>query len=385
MRNGFLLFLSTILGVYTLANIYLLWRTCVMLHGSGLWRWVAMGVIFLFAIAYPLGRYFDHHGVAPWNTIGIWVGSFWIAAILYLFFLFLGIRLFDGIAWFAGHAGDWTDTWFKLRPLVWSVTMAFVAVLLAYGHWNALHPRLVKMEWALPKLPSGFAPFKVVAISDLHTGTIIGRKRVEKIVAAINAEKPDLVLLVGDTIDSDLTPVVQQDTGAALQQLQATHGVYAVTGNHEYIGGAQPSVDYLEAHGVRVLRNQIVFIGDAFYLVGREDASVRRYSGTGRPPLSALLEPLDRSRPVIVMDHQPVALDEAEQAGVDGQLSGHTHDGQFWPICYITRSIFRLSYGYKKFGPLNAYVSCGVGTWGPPVRIGNQPEIVVITLVRPPG
>lgn len=381
MRNTFVYFLSFVLGAYTLANFYIIWRSWVMLPGIGLWRWVIGLAVILLAMAYPLARIAEYHRLEPWSTIGVWLGVFWIAAILYFFLIFLGLHFFDALAWIVSKPGGWADRWFALRPVVWSCVVLVVAALLAYGHWNALHPRVVRMEWTLPRLPAGTPPLKVVAISDLHCGAIIGRERVQAVVDAINAEKPDLILLAGDVIDGDLAPVVKRNIGAALQQLHATHGVYAVTGNHEFFGGVQPNVDYLEAHGVRVLRDEVVTIANSLLLVGREDISVNRYKLEGRAPLSALLSRADRALPVFVVDHQPVALDEAEQVGADAQLSGHTHDGQFWPITYIPRSMFKLSYGYKKFGPLNAYVSCGVGTWGPPVRIGNHPEILVITLM----
>ncbi|PAW78572.1 MAG: hypothetical protein B9S32_06520 [Verrucomicrobia bacterium Tous-C9LFEB] len=379
MRNTFVYFLSLILGCYTLANFYVIWRSWVMLPGIGVWRWLIALVIIFLAMAYPLSRIAEYHRMAWFSSVSVWLGVFWIAAILYFFLIFLGLHFFDALVWiFAKDAC--ADRWFACRPQVWTGVVVFVAGLLAYGAWNASHPRVVRMEWAFPRLPVAATSLKVVALSDLHCGVIIGRERVQKIVTMINAEKPDVILLAGDVIDGDLAPVQERKIGEVLQQLHATYGVYAVTGNHEFFGGVQPSVDYLEAHGIRVLRDEVVPVGNAFFLVGREDISVVRYKPEGRASLSNLLGRTDRSLPIFVMDHQPVALDEAEQAGADAQLSGHTHDGQFWPVNYIPKSLFKLSYGYKKFGPLNAYVSCGVGTWGPPVRIGNHPEIVVFTL-----
>jgi hypothetical protein len=156
--------------------------------------------------------------------------------------------------------------------------------------------------------------------------------------------------------------------------------VYAVTGNHEYIGGVEPACAYLTEHGITMLRDAATVVAKSVVLAGREDISYNRGNGRKRKPLSELLNGCDRSLPIIVMDHQPFRLHEAEGQGVDLQLSGHTHHGQLFPFNFITERVFELSWGYKKKGNTHVYVSCGVGTWGPPVRIGNTPEIVDLTL-----
>jgi len=157
-------------------------------------------------------------------------------------------------------------------------------------------------------------------------------------------------------------------------------GVYACTGNHEYIGGGDPSIHYLEQNGITVLRDSVALIGDAFYLVGREDLQKKYSTHENRASLEDLLEGLDFSKPIIMLDHQPYALDKVEEAGVDLQISGHTHHGQLWPLGYVTQKIFEVSRGYKKKGETHFYVSTGYGTWGPPVRTGNRPEIVLFQL-----
>jgi len=129
-------------------------------------------------------------------------------------------------------------------------------------------------------------------------------------------------------------------------------------------------------HGVRFLRDEAVLVDGAFHLAGREDRSVRRFNGHRRKDLGRILDGLDRRYPVILMDHQPLGLHEAVQNGVALQVSGHTHNGQLWPVNWITRRIFEISYGYGKIGDTHVYVSNGYGTWGPPVRTVNRPEIV---------
>jgi hypothetical protein len=184
--------------------------------------------------------------------------------------------------------------------------------------------------------------------------------------------------LAGDIVDEDLAPVIHNDLGRSLKKLKAPLGVFAITGNHEYIGGAEAAVKYLEEHGIRMLRDTSVKISESFWLAGRNDRDSRRFSAKERKGLDKVLEGVDLSLPVILMDHQPFNLQQVADAGVDFQLSGHTHHGQLWPFNYITNAIYELSWGYKQKGDSHFYVSSGYGGWGPPVRTGNRPEILDI-------
>jgi hypothetical protein len=170
--------------------------------------------------------------------------------------------------------------------------------------------------------------------------------------------------------------VIRQNLGEQLKQIHSKYGIYAVTGNHEYIGGVEAACAYLTEHGIVMLRDTSVVIDDAFVIVGREDVSRRQFGGHHRKTYEELLSGIRMTMPIISMDHQPMHLIEAEQAGIDLQLSGHTHNGQIWPFNYIARAVYELSWGYLKKGSTQYYVSCGVGTWGPPMRSGNRPEIV---------
>jgi hypothetical protein len=226
----------------------------------------------------------------------------------------------------------------------------------------------------------------MVVASDIHLGTIIGRKRFDRIVSRINELNPDMILLPGDIVDEDLTPVINQNLGESLKNLKSKFGVFAVTGNHEYIGGVEKACRYLADHGVEVLRDSAVKVNDCVYVVGREDRSIDRFTGKPRMPLSELMARVDKEYPVLLMDHQPFHLEEGANNGVDLQLSGHTHHGQLWPGNLISEKVYELSWGYKRKNGTQVYVSCGVGTWGPPVRLGNRPEIVNIHLrfAKPP-
>jgi len=128
------------------------------------------------------------------------------------------------------------------------------------------------------------------------------------------------------------------------------------------------------------LRDRTVKINGSIYIIGREDRTIRQFSGKQRKPLAELMRQVDKNLPILLMDHQPFGLNEAEENGVDLQLSGHTHHGQIFPINFITNAVYEKSWGYLQKGKTHIYVSCGVGTWGPPVRVGNRPEILNITI-----
>jgi hypothetical protein len=156
--------------------------------------------------------------------------------------------------------------------------------------------------------------------------------------------------------------------------------VFAVTGNHEYIGGAGPACAYLEEHGITMLRDSVARLEGGTYIVGREDRSSAGFGGGKRKTLESLMAEVDTAYPVVLMDHQPFRLEEAAGKGIDLQLSGHTHHGQLWPLNKITEAVYEVSRGEAVKGETHFYVSSGVGTWGPPVRTGNRPEIVLIRL-----
>ncbi len=157
-------------------------------------------------------------------------------------------------------------------------------------------------------------------------------------------------------------------------------GIYAITGNHEYIGGVSRAVKYIESLKIKLLRDTAVEVNGKLILIGREDRDIKRFKGLQRKNLKDILAGVDLSKPLILLDHQPFNLQEAANYNIDLQLSGHTHAGQLWPFTYLTKAIYELDWGYKVKGNTHYYVSSGYGTWGPPVRIGSKPEIVIITL-----
>jgi hypothetical protein len=228
--------------------------------------------------------------------------------------------------------------------------------------------------------PLASTSYKIVLASDIHLGMMIANGRLNRMVKMINAQQPDLILLAGDIFDEDLGSVIRNNLGDILKTLNAREGVYAILGNHEFFGNAGEAEKYLEDHQIKVLRDTSVLLPAGINLVGREDITGQRFNRRDRKTLQELLTPLDSSKPVIVMDHQPYHLKEISALPVDLQVSGHTHHGQMWPFNYITNAMYEISKGYGQIGNTHFYVSPGVGTWGPPIRTSCRPEIIVLEI-----
>ena len=257
--------------------------------------------------------------------------------------------------------------------------ISIASLVIVGGHINALWINVKQIPLTIHKKVSGSPEVKILMASDIHLGALIGERREKRLLEIVREQKPDLVLLCGDLVDGEIAPVLRKNLGRHIQEIQTPLGVYAILGNHEYIGGIDKTLPYLKSINIKVLVDETVTLPDGIQLVGRNDRSAGR--GANAPkPLAELLAEVDQTKPVIVMNHQPFNLDEVAKANVDLHLSGHTHYGQLWPFNYITKAIFELSWGLMKKGNANFYVSSGFGTWGPTVRTGNRPEVVVFNL-----
>lgn len=373
----FILFFSIVLLVYFSVNYYIFNRGVQLIPAAAVWKsWIKAG-FWIIVWSYILGRVIERFHISWVTDLLTWTGSFWLAAMLYFFMLVLLIDIVRLSNHFIGYLPDLVFTQkFKVILLFASIGAVFLTVLA--GHINAINPKIKQLTIDINKPANGMKEVKIALASDIHMGTVIGPRRMNKFVDKMQQLKPDLILLAGDVVDEDLQPVIRHNLGEVLVKLKAPLGVYAITGNHEYIGGVAQAVKYLEEHNIVFLRDTAVKISDAFYLAGREDRS--KNSMGKRKEIGQILNGHDASLPVIMMDHQPFELDKVVAAGVDVQFSGHTHHGQLWPLNYITQAIYEVSMGYKKKGNSHFYVSNGYGSWGPPVRIGNRPEIVEVTL-----
>ncbi len=376
-----LIFFLIVLSVYSLVNCYIFIRGWHGLEFYPSLRPYYLGLFIFLFLAYIIARISERFGHSAITEILNWSGSFWFAAMLYFFLIILLLDLIR----MANHFVHFMPAGFyiayaKTKFITMMIVFGLVIVLIVYGYINASIVRIKTLDITINKTVKNHNSLNIVMLSDLHLGTIIGPNKLGRIVEKINTLHPDIVLLVGDVVDENIKPVIKKNMGSLLENIKTKYGVYAITGNHEFIGGVGPAVAYLEKHKVQFLRDTAILIDSAFWVVGRNDKDMVRFTGKKRMELDELMKTVDTSYPIILLDHQPFNLEKAAQAGVDLQLSGHTHNGQMFPLNYITRAIYHPDWGYRKINETQFYVSCGVGTWGPPVRIGNQPEIVNLRL-----
>ncbi len=381
MKTGaFIIFVSIVTVVYGGINFYIYIRGLHTLPTAGNFRlWYSVS-FWTLAATFIAARILERTWPCGLTEAITWIGSFWLAAMLFFFIFILVVdvvRLLHLIFGFLPAAVTADPARTRLI-LFWSA-IVFAVVQSFAGFINASTPRVVDVFAGTDKPMKDGKPVTLAVATDIHLGTIIGPRKAEKLVNMLNGMNADVILLAGDVVDEDIAPVIRKDIGRSLLKLKARYGVYAITGNHEYIGGAEKAVKYLTEHNITFLRDTFTVIDNRFTLAGRDDRDKVRFTGKDRKPLSEVLAGTDPSLPLILMDHQPFNLDSVAKAGVDLQISGHTHHGQIWPFNYITKAIYTLSWGYLKKDQTNFYVSCGYGTWGPPVRLGNRPEVVRIT------
>ncbi|MFH0922405.1 MAG: metallophosphoesterase [Fibrobacterota bacterium] len=377
--SAMIIFFTVFLSLYGLINYYLFIRGLQALTPPSPFRGIYITLFLFLSLAFIAGRLLERAGLTAIGVPLNWVGSFWFGAMTYFFFIVVFVDMLRLVnLWLHFFPPFIADNLIQARREAFFVAFTAVVLLMAVGYYQALNLRVRTLDLSIAKPVPGRKTLNIVMASDIHLGVIVGRKRFDRMVGTINALAPDIVLLPGDIVDEDLAPVLRGNIGESLKRIRAPLGVYACTGNHEYIGGVEAACRYLSEHNIRMLRDASELVDNAFNLVGREDYSSVRFSGIRRKPLKELMRGVDRSRPVILLDHEPHRLNEATAEGVDLQLSGHTHHGQFWPINCITKRIFELSYGYMKKGNTHIYVSSGAGTWGPPIRLVAWPEIVNI-------
>jgi len=384
--TGIARFLAIALGVYALVNAYLLRRAFQGLAGLGPRGTAAAVLLLLWVLAFPVGRIAER--TLPWTGFSrflVMAGSVYLGVMATSVFLFLAsdLALALGCLFPAlpllGHRGPTPP---GLRRTVLAAVAILTALIVTAGTLNSLFPRVRTATVRLRGLEG--PAIRVILFSDLHMGPIVGNGRVRSLVERVNSLSPDLVILVGDLVDEDVSRLAEERMAEALGKLSPRLGSFAVTGNHEYYAGEPEAVSYLESAGIRVLRDEAVVVENRLLLVGRKDLTASRF-GEKRLPLEEILRETRKNLPVLVMDHQPGNLAEAESAGVDLQVSGHTHNGQLFPFNLVASRVHGIARGWETRGKTRFLVSSGVGTWGPPMRTSAAPEIWVLTLESGPA
>jgi predicted MPP superfamily phosphohydrolase len=373
-----IVFLIVVLAIYSLANIYIYSRgfgSIPAFQNNKIWYLL---VFIILASTFIVGKILEARHSSVLSDILNIIGGFWMAFMLYGF-LFLFLSDIISLALRIGGVLN-SNNIMIFRKWSYILTLIISFILITGGFFNAIIPNVKSYDITINKSAGDLKDIRIAAVSDIHLGSIIRKRSIKKLSGILKKLEPDLVLLLGDIVDGEIGPVMRDDLLQYFTCPKCNDGLFAITGNHEFIGGAKQTIPYIESKGIRILKDEVVTIEGGIQLIGRLDRDSKRFYGKDRKSLAELVTSVDPSKPVILLDHQPIELGEAEKNGIDLELSGHTHNGQMWPLNHLTAKIYELSYGYKKRGNTQYIVSSGFGLWGPRVRSGSRSEVLLLNI-----
>ncbi|MCL2162738.1 MAG: metallophosphoesterase [Betaproteobacteria bacterium] len=379
--SNFPIILKVVKGLYIAFNIGIIARLYFALRGPGVSQSVRVGLCLLavaLSLASPIER--GIAGNAPWLKAVSVAGSFWFAFMCHAILAWSMLCVFRFL--------NWRFRWLVIAEadrVRWRhrccAGIAVASLAMCAAGWITMQYPVVREERL--SVPAGVAPLRVVALSDLHLGRLASVDFLSGVVDRIEPLSPDIVLFLGDILEYDFDPSEAPAAAAVLQRLKPRLGIWGVMGNHEYIDGrGKLNERLLNEIGIRTLIDQWELLGERpgekILLIGRKDRS------WGRKPVEKVIENVpeeDRDALKILLDHQPTDLEGAEKAGVHLQLSGHSHNGQFFPLNFVVPFLYENAYGHYVRGQTHYWVTSGVGAWGPRVRTTGRPEIMLINLI----
>lgn len=389
---------------YIALNIYLFWRIKGWVQTyfpklKGRKGWIVPIVLYAFlasalviAFFLPQGRF--RRGMKL-------VGNYWLGVLLYMIFFIVIAELGRFLLLHVFRVSKDKICVPRVRRIVGCVC---ATLIMCISFWGVVNARLVRVtpydvtinKEAQDENGQKMDSMKIVLVADLHLGYNIGVRQVQRIVNSINKQDADLVLIAGDIFDNEWEAVDQpEELEKILRGIKSKYGVYACYGNHDIqeqilagftFGGqkektSSPEMDeFMEKAGITLLRDEGVLINDSIYIYGRRDAHRPGNGVTDRASADEITKNVDKSKPIIVLDHEPKELEELSSAGVDMDLCGHTHDGQMFPGNILVAMMWENSCGYLNVDGMHNIVTSGVGVFGPDMRVGTKAEICPITV-----
>ena len=377
MRFGFLFFPALLL----IGNLYLYHWVVRWVQPSSRWRRGILFGMMLLILLLPISRLWGRHDSSLLNQSLTFLAASWMGISVFLVLAVgatdLGRLVLRRFGFTRGFRRSRVASYRR-----WAAALLFLvcAALGGYAFWEAREIRVTRIEVPLRHLPSGLDGLTIVHLSDVHYGIMHENGRLSDVVRRVNELRPDLIVFTGDLMDAAVSHM--EEMAVPLARLEARQGVLAVIGNHEVFAGVERAEAIMRQAGIQVLRNEIKTLPGGMQILGIDDPAVAR-QGLPLPDFDGLLKNLNPGRPSILLYHQPVHFEEAAAAGVGLQLSGHIHGPQLWPMVPLARLFYAHMQGLFRNGESYLFVSRGVGTGGPPMRLGSPPEIVQITLRTP--
>lgn len=365
-----------ITGLFLLGNFYIGRKFLVILKQFDFFKYpgILWGIIGLLTIAALVTLLVFNGNVG--SIVGK-IGSYWLS------YWFLSLVIFGITDVILKITGKITLLQSKTELVIWVSALAVTVVLFCYGSWQAQQIKTVNYQLTIDKPTYGKSQkIKAVLISDVHLGYVNDVKKLEKIVTKINQLQPDIIFIAGDLFDGNYQ-ALQDAKGMEkqLSRLSSVHGTYMCWGNHDAGETFEKMKALVEASNITILEDEMTVVDEELLVVGRKDSRPIGSQNGNRKSLQEQFEKVGNQLPKIILDHQPSNLEEYEQPN-ELILSGHTHKGQIFPFSLVTKAYFTVDYGYyrKNENSPQVVVSSGVGTWGPPMRIGTQSEIVQIDI-----
>jgi len=360
-----------LISLCTLMQIYVFWRAAsAPLIAAHMPRKLLVGIAVLTWAVFFLGRVYGHHRTGATAVILEFLGMNWMGVLLLLFVSLLAVDVLTGFGFFLRRQAP------ALRGWALAVGGILSMVALVQG---LRAPVIRPYEVRLPGLSAELDGTVLVAISDLHVGSLLGRRWLAARVAQVQAQRPDILVLLGDIFEGHDPP--SDEIMTAMRGFSAPLGVWAVAGNHEFHGRRNKSPELMGRPGFRWLRNRWVEIRPGLVLAGVDDLTSMRRAGLSGDSISQTLS--DRpAGATVLLSHTPWQAEKAAAAGAGLMLSGHTHGGQLWPFGYLTRRVYPLLAGRYEVDGMPVIVCRGTGTWGPRMRLWHPAEILRVTLKK---
>ncbi len=356
---------------YIIPNIYLfirIWRLFIRKDQ----RIYYVLIYLLLFLMYPVSNLFHEDSTALVARVLSAIADYLLPFFLYvfLFVLLLDLLLLINLLFGIVPREKIKRGSFRSGGLLVIVCCSLAIVVAGIINFNTI--RTTKYKITIPGKLSGISHLRIAFVSDFHLQESTGIHFVEKFASKIKSIKPELMLFGGDIVEGDRKDEKMEYYERILSSITARYGVYGVLGNHEHYAG-QDKGSFFSKSGIEILSDSVVIVDNSFVLAGRNDSHTRT-----RKSVADILGTITDSLPVILIDHRPTVIGQIGRNSPDVVLSGHTHNGQLFPINFITRMVYGLSYGYKKKGKTHFFVSSGIRLWGPPVRTTSKSEIMVI-------
>jgi len=366
----FFLFISL---AYLIPNIYVFFRIRSLFISKGYKNWYLL-VYLLIALIYPLfGRAAYEHMNFPIQvmyTISTYLLPFYL-------YLFLSVLLFDLFLLFnllVRILSAETRKEFSFRVITLSMMILLSVSVIVGGAINLNTIQVSKYEIEVPRKNSGLDHLRVAFVADIHIQRNTSIQFIEQFVSKTNALQPDIMLFGGDIVEGHNEEGSTPEIESALRNIKTKYGSFAILGNHESYG-VKEQHGFFKRAGMMLLCDTILKIDSSFYLAGRYDERYRQ-----RKPTRELLSNTTHDLPILLMDHRPSELQEASLTPTDVQFSGHTHNGQLFPLNFIIHSMYELSWGYRKIKDTHFFVTRGLRLWGPPVKTAGKSEIILVDI-----